>query len=148
MAKTSALDTLINLATDDRDAAAVALGRLRQDHQQTEQKLEALLGYHAEYQRRLDEAMSMGMSIATLQNYQRFIASLEHAIEQQRGAVNQSERRIEHGHDDWRTRQKRLNSYDVLAVRRREAAQKAEARREQRQTDEFASRALSAGLYQ
>ena len=90
----------------------------------------------------------MGMSIATLQNYQRFIASLEHAIEQQRGAVNQSERRIEHGNDDWRTRQKRLNSYDVLAVRRREAAQKAEARREQRQTDEFASRALSAGLYQ
>ena len=148
MAKTSALDTLIDLATDDRDAAAVKLGQLRQDHLQTEQKLEALLGYHAEYQRRLDEAMTLGMSIATLQNYQRFIASLEHAIAAQRGAVDQSERRIEHGNEDWRARQKRLNSYDVLAVRRREAAEKAEARREQRQTDEFASRALSAGLYQ
>ena len=80
MAKTSALDTLINLATDDRDAAAVALGRLRQDHQQTEQKLEALLGYHAEYQRRLDEAMSMGMRMAKETQKQRWMRKNRMAV--------------------------------------------------------------------
>jgi flagellar FliJ protein len=144
-ASSSTLDTLIDLATDERDAAAVALGRLQQAHQVSEQKLEALISYRSEYQRRLDEALAAGMSMQTLQNYQRFVASLEQAIEQQRQALGHSERRVESGSDDWRARQRRLRSFDVLATRRRESAQKIEARREQRQTDEFASRALFGG---
>lgn len=145
MARTNTLDTLIDLATDDRDAAAVALGRLQQDHRVSEQKLQALLDYRAEYQRRFDDALGDGMSMHTLQNYQRFVASLKQAIETQRGALDQSERRVEGGNDQWRSRQRRLQSFDVLATRRREADARTEARRDQRQTDEFASRALYSG---
>lgn len=145
MARTDTLDTLIDLATDDRDAAAAALGRLQQDHRASQQKLEALLTYRSEYQRRFDAALADGMSMHTLQNYQRFVASLEQAIETQRRALDQSERRVEGGNDQWRSRQRRLQSFDVLATRRREAAARAEARRDQLQTDEFASRALRSG---
>ena len=145
MPATSTLDTLIDLATDERDAAASALGRLQQARRASEQKLQALVDYRAEYQRRFDDAMASGMSMSSLQNYQRFVASLEQAIDHQRRALDTSERHVETGNSNWRARQRRLNSFDVLATRRRDAAAKTEAKREQRQTDEFASRALFVG---
>ena len=145
MSTTRTLDTLIDLATDERDAAAVALGRLQQAHRASEQKLQALMDYRAEYQRRFDDALAQGMSMSSLQNYQRFVASLEQAIEHQRRALDTSGRHVETGNSNWRDRQKRLNSFDVLATRRREAAARTEAKREQRQTDEFASRTLFVG---
>ncbi|MES1928619.1 flagellar biosynthesis chaperone FliJ [Salinisphaera dokdonensis CL-ES53] len=145
MPATSTLDTLIDLATDERDAAASALGRLQQARRASEQKLQALVDYRAEYQRRFDDAMADGMSMSSLQNYQRFVASLEQAIDHQRRALDTSERHVETGNSNWRARQRRLNSFDVLATRRRDAAAKTEAKREQRQTDEFASRALFVG---
>ena len=145
MPATSTLDTLIDLATDERDAAASALGRLQQARRASEQKLQALVDYRAEYQRRFDDAMANGMSMSSLQNYQRFVASLEQAIDHQRRALDTSERHVETGNSNWRARQRRLNSFDVLATRRRDAAAKTEAKREQRQTDEFASRALFVG---
>lgn len=144
MTASSTLDTLIGLATDERDAAAATLGQLQQAHRQSEQKLEALMTYQAEYQRRLDDAMANGMSISALHNYQRFIASLEQAISHQQDVLRTSERRLAGGNDEWRSRRRRLMSFDVLATRRQEAAQQRESRREQRQTDEFASRALLA----
>jgi flagellar FliJ protein len=146
MARANTLDTLIDLATDERDSAAAALGRLQQDRCASEQKLEALITYRAEYQCRFDDALAQGMSMHTLHNYQRFVASLEQAIDAQRRALDHSEQRVEGGNEQWRSRQRRLQSFDVLATRRRDAAAKAEARHEQRQTDEFASRALFAGF--
>ncbi len=144
MAAPSSLDMLIDLATDNRDDAAVALGQLRTAHHRSEAQLEALIAYRAEYQRSFDEAMTLGMSIASLHNYQRFIASLENAIDHQRQALSSSQNRVEGGKSNWQSQQRRLQSYDVLAVRRREAADKVEARREQNQSDEYASRAVSA----
>lgn len=144
MAKRSSLDMLIDLATDDRDAATTVLGQLRTAHQQSEQQLDALMSYRAEYQRRFDEAMAQGMSMASLHNYQRFVASLDKAIEQQRGILSSSQNKVDDGKSHWQSRQRRLKSFDVLAIRRREATDKTEARREQHLNDEYASRATSA----
>lgn len=144
MATSSSLDMLIDLATDDRDAAATVLGQLRTAHQQSEQQLEALTTYRREYQRRFNDAMALGMSMAALHNYQRFVAALDRAIAQQRQVLSSSENQVDDGKSHWQSRQRRLKSFDVLAVRRREAAGKAEARREQHQNDEYASRATSA----
>lgn len=143
MVKRTSLDVLIDLATDQRDAATTALGQLRVAHQQSEQQLEALLAYRSEYQRQLDTALGRGMSMTTLNNYQRFVTSLDQAIEQQRGVLATSQDQVNDGKSHWQHRQRRLKSFDALALRRRESAQHKEARREQRQTDEYASRAQS-----
>lgn len=143
MSKLSSLNTLIGLATQERDSATTMLGELRTAQTQCEQQLNELLTYRDEYQRRFDDAMAAGISMATLQNYQRFVASLDKAIEQQRGAVTSSEDSVEVGKNNWQSKQRRLKSFDTLALRRHQIAERREAKREQLQTDEYASRASS-----
>lgn len=140
MAQLSALNMLIDLATQERDNATTKLGELRTTQRECEQQLDALLAYRDEYQRRFDAAMAAGMNMASMQNYQRFVASLDKAIEQQRGVVSSSENQVEEGKHNWQSKQRRLNSFDTLALRRHEIAARREAKREQNQTDEFAAR--------
>ncbi|MCM2130414.1 flagellar export protein FliJ [Larsenimonas rhizosphaerae] len=139
----SALDTLIDLETSERDNAAQQLGKLRQTRQQSQKQLDMLLEYRSEYRQRLDDAMKNGISMNELQNYQSFIVSLDQAIEQQRHSLNSCDSHVSQGVRDWQHHQQRLNSYDVLATRRREEADESARKQEQHQSDEFASRAVS-----
>lgn len=145
MAVRSSLDMLIDLATEERDSATRALGQLRTEQRKSEEQLEALLAYRSEYQRRFDAAMGAGISMASLHNYRRFVASLDKAIEQQRGIVAADQSKVANGKTQWQSRQRRLQSFDTLAVRRNEIARQAATRHEQHLNDEFASRASARG---
>lgn len=144
MSDTSSLETLIELAEGDRDSAARLLGQLRNTHQQNRSQLEMLIEYRNDYRARLDSAMQNGLTMASLQNYQRFLASLDRAIEHQRGQLDNSQGRVQRGVTQWQKQQQKVNSYDVLLHRRRQEAEQRVNRLEQRQNDEFASRARSA----
>lgn len=144
MSDTSSLETLIELAEGDRDSAAKLLGQLRNAHQQNHSQLEMLVEYRNDYRTRLEAAMQKGLTMAALQNYQRFLASLDRAISHQRGQLDNSQGRVQRGVSNWQQQQKRVNSYDVLLHRRRQEAEQRKSRLEQRQNDEFASRTRSA----
>lgn len=136
----TSLNALIDLATEKRDAAASALGKLRGQHDQARAQLEALKEYRAEYRQRLDRNMADGISMSRLDNDQRFLAALDEAIEQQGRVVNDNVNRLAAGQDQWRDRQRRLKSFDALSARRAEAQAKQELRQEQQQNDEAAGR--------
>ncbi|MCM5703713.1 flagellar export protein FliJ [Larsenimonas salina] len=140
----SALDTLIDLATNNRDSAAQHLGKLRQTKQSSQEQLDTLLQYRDEYRQKLDDAMKRGMSMNELQNYQRFIASLDQAIAQQENALENCDQRVNQGVKHWQQQQQRLNSFDALATRRNEERELVAKKYEQRLSDEFASRAVSS----
>ncbi|MCM2971608.1 flagellar export protein FliJ [Larsenimonas suaedae] len=140
----SALDTLIDLATNNRDSAAQHLGKLRQTKQSSQEQLDTLLQYRDEYRQKLDDAMKRGMSMNELQNYQRFIASLDQAIAQQENALKNCDQRVNQGVKHWQQQQQRLNSFDALATRRNEERELVAKKYEQRLSDEFASRAVSS----
>jgi flagellar FliJ protein len=141
----SSLHTLIDLATDARDSAAVQLGRLRQTRQQSRQQLDALLAYREEYRTRMEAALADGVSMASLDNYRRFLASLDRAIVGQRAALADNDARVAGGKRHWQDRQRRLQSFDTLAKRRFDAHARIEAKREQRLSDEYAQRIHSHG---
>ncbi|WP_299261701.1 flagellar export protein FliJ [uncultured Kushneria sp.] len=144
MSNHSSLEMLIELAEGDRDAAAKLLGQLRSAHQQSHTQLEMLSDYRNDYLRRFEQAMQRGLTMASIQNYQRFLSSLDRAIEHQRQQVDQQQGRITRGMTNWQQQQKRVNSYDVLISRRRQEAEHRMNKLEQRQSDEYASRATSA----
>ncbi|MFC0267305.1 flagellar export protein FliJ [Kushneria aurantia] len=144
MSDTSSLETLIELAEGDRDSAAKLLGELRSARQKENSQLELLLQYREDYRSRFEAAMQRGITIAAMQNYQRFLASLDNAIKHQRNQLNHSDGRVQRGEDNWRQQQKKVNSYDALRSRRHQEANKRARRLEQQQNDEFASRASSA----
>jgi len=140
MAQRLPLEMLTDLARTQTDESAKRLGLLQNAQLSASQKLEMLVKYRQDYVEQLQALMSEGLATAKLRNYQAFLVTLDGAIEQQRAIVAQALTRLDHGRDDWRNNKRRLNSFDTLAERVRRQELMAQAKREQRESDERAAR--------
>lgn len=139
------LDMLIGLAKDNTDEAARELGRLSAERNNAEQQLNMLQDYRQDYLQRMQTAMQSGMSAADCHNYQRFIATLDDAIDQQRAVLEQAATHLEQGKERWREERRKLNSLDALAQRQQQVVAREDARREQRLNDEYSARLVRQG---
>lgn len=134
------LDMLIGLAKDSTDEAARELGRLSAERNNAEQQLNMLQDYRQDYLQRMQTAMQSGMSAADCHNYQRFIATLDDAIGQQRHVLLPVEAPVVQVRLNWQQQKRKLNSFDTLAQRESRTQALLEARREQRVNDEYSAR--------
>lgn len=141
MQPSNPLDTLIQETRKARDHAGRALAEDRRGHQQASQQLDTLHHYKQEYGRRLQEAMSHGVDTITLDNYRRFILSLDDAIRSAGDALAQQQEKVSLSQQQWRERQQQLSSYDTLIGRRATHERQQEARRESRHNDEITNNA-------
>jgi flagellar FliJ protein len=139
------LDTLIGLAKDHTDEAARRLGSLHAARNNAEQQLTMLHDYRSDYLQRLQDAMMSGMSAADCHNYQRFIGTLDDAIDQQRAVLEQAATHLEEGKSHWREERRKLSSFDALAQRQQQLQAREDARREQRLNDEYSARLVRVG---
>lgn len=142
MTKQTALQTLIGLAQDDVDAATQRLGRAQRERVEVEKQLKSLIDYREEYHARFTESARAGMAAGNVRNFQAFIDTLDTAIEQQRRLLEQATQRVEAARPDWQRSKKKLGSYEVLQSRQEAVEAHKDARREQRDADEHAARAL------
>ncbi|HYD79803.1 MAG TPA: flagellar export protein FliJ [Paucimonas sp.] len=140
MAKSTALDTLIELATSETDEAAKRLGTALRTANETEQKLSLLLQYRDDYTARFHAMMANGLSAAGYRNFQLFLDKLDAAIEGQQQIVAAAQRRIGEERDAWQASERKRMSYGTLATRAQTAEERKEMRRDQKQTDEIATR--------
>lgn len=139
MRTTNPLDTLIEQSRKARDQAGRTLADDRNSEQQAALQLDTLQEYRREYQRKLQDALVQGVNVTSLHNYQRFIYSLDHAIDNAGNNLRQHNDKVDSSKQSWRQRQKRLSSYDTLADRRATRQRQHEAKQEQRQTDELSN---------
>lgn len=142
MTKQTALQTLIGLAQDDVDAATQRLGRAQRERVEVEKQLKSLIDYREEYHARFTESARAGMAAGNVRNFQAFIDTLDTAIEQQRRLLEQATQRVEAARPDWQRSKQKLGSYEVLQSRQEAVEAHKDARREQRDADEHAARAL------
>lgn len=103
-------------------------------------KLRQLNEFLAEYQSRLKVSGARGMGVGQWRDFQHFLRRLEEAVGVQQGEVDQSVQRFLLERQGWQNERRQVKAYEKLMERERERLQVAEARREQKQTDEFASR--------
>jgi flagellar FliJ protein len=132
------LQTLLELARAGNDAAAAQLGAVNGHEREMQKRLQLLLDYRSEYQAHFAQAAKMGMDSAGWRNFREFMDKIDAAVAQQRELVAQARQQVETGQLHWHSEQRKLKSFDTLAQRHRTQAQKAEARQEQREQDEFA----------
>jgi flagellar protein FliJ len=142
MSKNLPINTLIELAQEELDAATKKLGKLQQDRNEIEAQLNSLINYRDEYHARFTASAQQGTTAQTLRNFQAFVDTLDAAISQQRTMLLLADQRIEAAKPEWRLKKQKVGSYEVLAARGEAAIAKQAARVEQRQADEFAARAL------
>jgi flagellar FliJ protein len=140
MTNSSALDTLIELATTATDEAARRLGASIRAATDTENKLALLLQYRDDYIARLHASLASGLSPAAYRNFQQFLDKLDDAIDGQRQIVSDAQRQIGAQRAAWQQSERKRMSYDTLAVRAHRMEEQKQQRREQKQTDEIAAR--------
>lgn len=138
MSRPFPLQTLLDLAQGDSDAAAVRLGVVNGHDRDMRERLQLLLDYRSEYTARLARVAQSGMHSVGWRNFREFIDNIDSAIEQQRELVAAARREVESGQRLWHTQQRRLKSFDTLSERHYSAQRKSEARQEQKEQDDFA----------
>lgn len=141
MSKTSALETLIELAQTRTDDAARRLGFLNAQGLDMEAKLVLLTQYSDEYRARFRASMQQGLTASGWRNYHEFIDKLDAAISQQQEALANMRQRVAASKAAWQSERRVLNSYDTLAQRHRQIRLAHQAKQEQRETDERAGSA-------
>ncbi|MDL2284147.1 flagellar export protein FliJ [Oxalobacter sp. OttesenSCG-928-P03] len=140
MVKSSTMETLISLATDEVEKAAVALGHAIRAGAEAEQRLTLLLQYREDYVVRFQENRKTGLSAMDYQNYHNFIDKLDEAISGQQKIVQQAQERIDGAKAVWQECERKRASYETLQKRAEVRKMKKELKQEQKEADEFNSR--------
>ncbi|CAN7306646.1 flagellar export protein FliJ [Caballeronia sp. LjRoot29] len=142
MSKHLPIQTLINLAEEELEAATKKLGKIQQERDEIETQLNSLVTYRDEYHARFTASAQEGTTAQTLRNFQAFVDTLDSAINQQRKLLVGANQRLEAAKPEWQQRKQKLGSYEVLAARGESVKAKQESRIEQRDSDEHASKML------
>jgi flagellar FliJ protein len=140
MANPSALDTLIDLAQRESDAAARRLGAALKAVEEGEQKLQMLLGYRDDYARKLDAAQMAGITPFAYHNFVAFLGKLENAINGQRDVIKHAQYKADTEKTAWQESERKRLSYRTLNERAALEALKLENKRDQKMMDDHAAR--------
>lgn len=142
MANTSALDTLIELAQRDSDAAAKRLGAALKAVEEAEQKLQMLLGYRDDYANKLDQAQMAGITPFAYRNFVAFVGKLDNAINGQREVLKHANYKSEQEKKAWQESERKRLSYRTLNERAAAEALRIENKRDQKMMDDHAARTV------
>src|SRR3954470_24943114 len=140
MAEPFRLQVLLDLSRDRLETASVELQRLRLHWTEAQGKRDQLTAYQGEYASTLQERLSAGIPSHLLSDYRLFLDKLARAILAQGDEVDRRRIAWEQAHARWLELRQREQAMEVL-LRRHQAGQLVhEARREQKQQDEFAAK--------
>lgn len=135
--KHNPLATLMQLAEEAQQATARLLAGERRNEQQLVAQLRLLERYRLEYGERLDQLSDAGITRGALDDYQRFMRSLDAAIDTARQGLSVQVGKVAQYQARWREERGRQVAFSTLLERREAKAQRLEARGEARRQDEF-----------
>lgn len=138
----SALSTLIELAENEVENAARNLGRMIKARDDANEQLNLLNQYRSDYELRFQSNAKQGLNVTQFTNFQAFIVKLDQAVDGQKKLIQDAEYRIEVAKKNWQECEKKRLSYKTLIDRNAASELKKENKRDQKQTDERATRAL------
>lgn len=136
----TALTTLLEQATSERDQILAALQRAEQHARRLQAQADQLLGYRGEYQQRWQQQFSRQGAAEIVQCYHGFMTRLDDALGQQNGQAAAAGANVERLRQRLVAAEMRVASVRKLIERRQAEALKTLQRRDQRQTDEMAQR--------
>lgn len=141
MTSLAPLYTLLEQATVARDTTLADQQRARQAAQAAAAQSEQLTSYRREYARRFGVGAGQAGAIELMQCYQGFMARLDSAVSQQAQIAALAQTRFEAAQATLLLAEQRLASVRKLIDKRSAEIAHAQARSEQKASDEFASRA-------
>lgn len=138
------IETLIDMTLIESDVAARRLGGAVRASQESQEKNALLLNYRQEYVDKLQATLATGLSVQQHRNYQEFIRGLDRAISQQKQICMADQDKVLVQKSLWQQCERKRLSYATLSNRARSLEKKLEDKRDQKNTDEFATRQYCA----
>ncbi len=138
MAKSSsALITLLQLAEKNSEKAALDLAKVRQQAESAQSQYEQLEVYRREYLEQHVTMLAGGVETQELLNFKGFLLNLDRTIIGQQEIVDRCKLVAQEYRLVWQEAQRKKMSYEVLLEQEKIQMASAEAKRDQKQTDEF-----------
>ena len=138
MANKDPLFTVLKLASAAEEQAALQLKSAQFEHQKRQSQLQALNNYRLDYMKQMEGHQGKVITATNYHQFHQFIKQVDSAITQQLGAVQDSERQVGYRRTYWLEKQQKRKAVEMLLDNKAKAAQIAEAKYEQKMSDEFA----------
>jgi flagellar FliJ protein len=136
------LATLLQQAESERDQTRHSLAQAEQQLRRMQMQTQQLASYRSDTLERARAAQGQWSDVARLRSQQSFVDRLDQALTQQRQAEQTVQRRCDALRQQLLAQELRVASVRKLLLRRQQAQDIAEARRDQRRSDEAALQAL------
>lgn len=140
MTSTSTLTTLIELAEGRKNKAAQEFAQAAAAHSRARERLVLIENYRSDYETRMRNQTGIGMDGTLVGNYARFIQQLTEAVDQQTREVERCASHMNATRAAFFNEERKLKSLEILAQREAQRLETSEAKRLQKQIDEFANR--------
>ncbi len=140
MTSISTLQTLIELAEARKSLAAQEFAQAAAAHSHARERLVLIQSYRADYETRMRSQAGAGIDGTRVGNYTRFIQQLSDAVEQQTSEVQRCANHMNTVRNAFFIEERKFKSLEILAQRDAQRKTSAEAKRVQKQIDEFANR--------
>ncbi len=134
--------TLLRQAEDERDRCAALWLAAANAHSAIEAQYEQLMAYRREYETRWSRQFSEQGQMELVRSYHGFMLRLTQAVEHQQGTVQGAATRAQQARSQLRERELRVASVRKLIERRQQQVRVDTTRREQKFSDEMASRVV------
>lgn len=134
---------VLDMALEDERKAAKQLGETQKQLDSAETRLRDLEFYCGEYEKGWSQRGGQGVGRDWLLNYQRFMAQMQTAIEQQQNTVSWHRRALDKSKEQWRQRYQRLEAMRKLIERYQQEARAKADKQEQKLLDELSQRAVA-----
>jgi flagellar FliJ protein len=117
------------------------LGEVRARLAAAEAKLRDLEQYRQDYEQAFQQRAKAGQNVRALRDFQVFLARLDQAIQQQRQVVKTAQADVGGQSSLWQSAARKVKAVDSVVDRWQGEEQRAQDRRDQKETDERAQRA-------
>ncbi|MDP1753937.1 MAG: flagellar export protein FliJ [Methylotenera sp.] len=134
------LKMLDEIATKEVELATEALASAMKVADDAQKKYDMLIEYRLGYLDNLNKSLAIGMNAEAYQNFQNFFKKLDQAIAGQQDVVVTARRQVSLHRELWQESQRKKRSYDVLISRSDKRELKVEQKKDQKMTDEYATR--------
>jgi len=138
--KSQRIKTIVDIKANQEKNALEALGAVQRKHQGMQEQVEGLKNYRREYQDRFDQLGVKGVNVAQLLEFRSFIDKLDKAIIGQEQMLDSIEAEVKAKRKIWEELHHKTQSLQKVCDSALKVEMKQEAKREQQEQDERASR--------
>ncbi|MFW8631144.1 flagellar export protein FliJ [Vibrio natriegens] len=135
----NAMEILFDQAKEREEQAVLALNKARAELEDYYRQVEQIEKYRLDYCQQLVDRGQAGLTASQYGHLNRFLTQLDETLSKQKQAESHFRAQVENGKEYWlKMRQERM-SYEWMIEKRAKEKQAEEAKREQKQMDEFST---------